>query len=359
MIHIVIGTKAQLIKMAPVMKELADRNISYNFIFTGQHRETIDELINVFKLKKPDFRLYEGKDITSIPAMILWIIYCLVKTFKNKSQIFKGGKNDVILTHGDAFSALLGALIAKIAGIKAGYVEAGLRSFNYFHPFPEEIVRMLTSHLVNYHFCPGDFAFNNSQKYKGIKINTKENTLLDALRLAIGDKEKKAELPDEKYGLVSIHRFENVFNKKRFAMILDFLEGISQKIKLLFVLHLVTKNKLEEFCFMPQLADNKNIILLPRMDFFRFIKFSNYAEFIVTDGGSNQEEDFYLGKPCLIMRKTTERKEGLGKNAVISDYNKKIIDDFVANYPRLKRNPVSFNISPSKIIVDYLVAFEI
>jgi len=133
MIYIILGTKAQLIKMAPVMKELADRNIGYNFIFTGQHRETINELVNVFKLKAPDYRLYDGRDITSVLAMFFWTVHCLIKTFKNKAEIFKGDKNGMALVHGDAFSALFGALMAKISGLKVGYVEAGLRSFDLFH----------------------------------------------------------------------------------------------------------------------------------------------------------------------------------------------------------------------------------
>lgn len=352
MIHIIIGTKAQLIKMAPVMKELADRNIGYNFIFTGQHNETIDELINVFKLKAPDYRLYSGRDITSVPAMIAWMIYCLFKSVKNKSEIFRN-KKGIALVHGDAFSALLGALMAKISGVKVGHVEAGLRSFNSFHPFPEEITRVLTSYLADYHFCPGEFALDNSRKYRGEKINTRENTLLDALNSAVGGA-VSADRPQEKYGLVSIHRFENVFNKKRFKSILDLLEEISGSIKLLFVMHPVTEKKLKEFGFMPELTGNTNIKLMPRIDYFRFIKFLNNSEFIITDGGSNQEESYYLGKPCLIMRKTTERKEGLGQNAVVAGYDKKITEDFVANYSKLTGNPGDFNVSPSKIIVDYL-----
>ena len=306
------------------MKELADRNIGYNFIFTGQHRETIDELINVFKLKAPDYRLYDGRDITSVPAMFFWIVRCLIKTLKNKTEIFKGDKDGMALVHGDAFSALLGALMAKISGLKVGYVEAGLRSFDLFHPFPEELTRRIVSGFAECHFCPGDFAFNNSKEYKGVKINTRENTLLDALRLAISS-ETIINWPQEKYAVISIHRFENVFNKKRFKFILKLLETISEKIKPLFIVHPVTEKKLKKFGFWAELLNNKIIELRPRSDYFRFIKLLNNSEFIITDGGSNQEESYYLGKPCLVMRKTTERKEGLGKNVIISEYNQEIM----------------------------------
>src|SRR3990170_7628853 len=156
MINIIIGTKAQLVKMAPIMAGLQNKNIEYNFIFTGQHKETINELLNTFKLKMPNFTLYQGNDITGVFQMILWVIRSLIQTIVQKKQIFRDQKG-IALVHGDAFSALLGALMAKIGGLKVGYIEAGLRSFKLFEPFPEEITRRITSLLVDYHFCPGKF----------------------------------------------------------------------------------------------------------------------------------------------------------------------------------------------------------
>ena len=355
MIHIILGTKAQLIKVAPVMIELQKRKIDYNFIFTGQHKETIKELIETFRLKKPDYVLYEGKDITKISQMIIWATQCLTHTFRNKKKIFNNQKG-IVLVHGDAFSALLGAIMGKIAGLKVGYIEAGLRSFNFFHPFPEEITRRITSRFADYHFCPGEFAFNNSKKYTGEKINTEVNTLYDSLKLVIeNENDIQVDVPQEKYCLVSIHRFENMFKKNQFSFILKILEEISKQIKVLFILHKPTREKLENFGFYQKLKENPNIELRPRYDYFKFIKLLSNAEFVITDGSSNQEESYYSGKPCLVMRKTTERKEGLGKNVVISKYDKEVINDFINNYQKYKLNSLNFKISPSKIIVDYLV----
>ncbi|MDP2947278.1 MAG: UDP-N-acetylglucosamine 2-epimerase, partial [Nanoarchaeota archaeon] len=324
MIHVILGTKAQLIKMAPVMKELADRNIGYNFIFTGQHKETIGELIEVFKLKSPDYTLYNGADITKISQMFFWILKCLWQTIKNKKIIFKN-KKGIILVHGDTASTLLGTLMAKIGDLKIGYIEAGLRSFNLLSPFPEEIVRRITSRLADYHFCPGAFACGNSEKYKGEKINTKENTLLDSLGWVIKNEDKiDVNIPEEKYCLVSIHRFENIFNRKRLSYILGIFKEIFG-IRILFILHKPTKEKLIVFGFYEGLEKDPRIELRPRYDYFRFIKLLRNSEFLITDGGSNQEESYYLGKPCLVMRKTTERKEGLGKNVIISEYNQEVI----------------------------------
>ncbi|MDD5639055.1 MAG: UDP-N-acetylglucosamine 2-epimerase [Candidatus Pacebacteria bacterium] len=339
--------------MAPIMEELQKQKINYNFVFTGQHKETIKELIDVFGLKKPDYILYDGKDITKISQMLIWSINCLIKTIKNKKDIFGSDKKGIVLVHGDTFSAILGARMAKIAGLKVGTIEAGLRSFDLFNPFPEEIIRRLLSPLTDYHFCPGNFAFENSQKYKGVKINTKINTLYDSLQLVLKNKDKiKVNIPNQKYCLVSIHRFENIFNKERFDFIVKKIEETSKEIKVLFILHKPTKEKLIELGYFDRLEKNENIELRPRYDYFKFIRLLIDSKFLITDGGSNQEETSYLGKPCLVMRKTTERKEGVGANVVISEYSPKIIKNFVKNYPKFEKKNKNLGGSPSKIIVD-------
>lgn len=357
-IFIVIGTKAQLIKMAPVMIELKKRKIDYRFIFTGQHQETIQELMNTFRLKRPDYTLYKGKDITKVHQMAFWFIRCLAHAVINEKKIF-GGEKGLVLIHGDALSALLGAMMAKISRLKVACVESGLRSFNLCHPFPEEITRRLLSPLTDYHFCSGKFAYKNSLKYKGIKLNTRFNTLLDSLRIAQRMEGKvQIDIPTELYCLASIHRFENIFNKKRFSFILETIKEISKQIKVLFILHQPTKEKLAEYGFYKGLKENQNIELKPRYGFFKFNKLLRGAEFVVTDGGSNQEECYYLGKPCLVIRKTTERRDELGSNIVISNYNRQIISDFVNNYPKYRLPPNDFRSSPAKIIVDYLTKWR-
>lgn len=352
-IHIVIGTKAQLIKMAPIMLELKKQKIPYNFIFTGQHQLTIDQLRKNFDIKKPDIILHKGKDITGIFQAVFWIFKILFKTFTQKTKILgKTKKNDILLTHGDTFSTILGALIGKIAKIKVAHIESGLRSFNLFSPFPEELNRLITFKLSDIFFCPGIWAKNNLKKYKGIKINTKYNTLFDALHLAIKNKVKIA-FPNKKYAIVSIHRFENIFKKEKFKNIIKLLNKISESQQLLFILHEPTKKQLKKFKFN-NLLNKKNIKICPRHDYFEFIKLINKSEFVITDGGSNQEECFYMGKPCLLMRETTERKEGLKKNVVISKFNEKVILNFVKNYKKYKIATDTNKNSPSKIIVNFL-----
>lgn len=355
MIHVILGTKAQLIKMAPVMYELQKRKIPYNFIFTGQHKETMKDLMSVFKLKKPDYILYKGKDITKISQMFIWFLKCFFKTLFKKREIFKNDRTGLVVIHGDTFSTLLGALIGKITGHKVAHIESGLRSFNYFNPFPEEITRIMVFKFTNYYFCPGKWALNNLSNRKGVKINTKANTLYDSLQLAIRNlKGVKVKIPNEEYALVSLHRFENIYKKERFKEIIEILNNISKKIKLLFILHKPTKTNLRKFGFYNILEKNKNIELRPRYDYFKFIKLLNNSEFLISDGGSNQEESYYLGKPCLLLRYKTERKEGLGKNVCLSKFDKDKINYFIKNYKKFRTKYEGQKISPTKIIVNKL-----
>lgn len=355
-IHIVIGTKAQLIKMAPIMSELQRRGIDYRFIFTGQHQETITKLRKNFGIKSPDVTLHKGKDITGIGQMFFWILRILYQTIIHKRRIFgKTTSSDIILVHGDTFSTLLGALMGKVAGIQIGHIESGLRSFNVWNPFPEEIVRILTFRLSDYLFCPGQWAVANVKNFKGIKINTKHNTLYDSLCLARDRFEHShVAIPETPYAVCTIHRFETIFKKEQFEKSLDIIIEISRNIRVLFILHPPTKKQLTKLSLMAKLTAEKNIELRPRYDYFDFIKLIDSSEFVVSDGGSNQEECYYLGKPCLLLRETTERKEGLERNIILSKFDRSVINDFCNSYHKYQDTALKLNDLPSKTIVDYL-----
>lgn len=356
MLHFVVGTKAQLIKIAPIMASLQQRHIEYNFIFTGQHKDTIDKLIQNFNIKQPDIILYNGKDVTSIIQMLFWMIRIIFITLVYKKYIFcKQGKNDIVLVHGDTFSTLLGALMGRLSGKKVAHIESGLRSFNVFHPFPEEIIRILTHALSDLFFCPGEWAMRNINNSHGMKIDTSFNTLYDSLSIAREQIDKiSIEVPKYKYAIISIHRFENIFNRDRLCAILDCLNLISEKIKLLFVLHPPTWSQLCKYNLISKIKYQKNIQLCNRYDYFDFIKLLINSEFLITDGGSNQEEAYYLGKPTLLMRKTTERQDGINRNVVISNYNISLIMEFVTNYKIYLKNDTRVNTSPSSLIISHL-----
>ncbi len=206
MIHLVLGTKAQLVKMTPVMARLKERGIPYNFIFTGQHRATIEEMLDEFDLKKPDVVLYEGDDIVSIPKMIWWMGRILWKSLVKRRSIFGADRKGLVLVHGDTFSTLLGALMGRLGGLRVGHIESGLRSFNLFHPFPEELTRLATFRMSHTLFCPGDWAMNNVRTLRRERVDTRENTLADSLRLVLRCPHRRDHIPSEPFGLVSLHR---------------------------------------------------------------------------------------------------------------------------------------------------------
>lgn len=359
MIHVFLGTKAQLIKMAPIMREMQARNISYNFIFSGQHQKTIADIRQNFNIKEPDIILYQGKDITGMLQMAIWSIKIIFFTLSNKKRVWKNDKKGIVLNHGDTFSTLLGSILAKSFGFQNAHIESGLRSFRCFHPFPEELIRLAVFKLSNVYFAPDKWALKNLDGYKGMKVNTQANTLYDSLQIIKKwSHPPKIKIPDYQYAIVSLHRFENISRKKSLNRIISLLDFISKDIKLLFITHAPTLKWLEKTKLIKKLEAMKNIELRPRYDYHDFISLVIKSEFVITDGGSNQEECYYLGKPCLLFRKATERNEGLGKNVILSRFDKHIIQEFTSNYNFYRRNEIQHSVTPSKIIIDTLQTFE-
>ncbi|WP_188149871.1 UDP-N-acetylglucosamine 2-epimerase [Teredinibacter waterburyi] len=355
MIHIFLGTKAQLIKMAPIMRELQDRNIEYNFIFSGQHQNTINDLRNNFGVKEPNVILHSGKDINSIPAMLLWMIKIIYRSLIDRKRIWREDRDGIVLNHGDTFSTLLGTILGKLSGLSCGHIESGLRSYNLLHPFPEEITRLLVFKMTDHFFCPGEWAINNVASYNGIKIDSKGNTLYDSLQSILSlPLNPNLPIPSIKFGIVSIHRFENIFSKEKLEFIVNKTIEISAHTKLLFILHSPTEKRLKRYNLYKTLSTNSNIELRPRYDYKDFVTLIQASTFVVSDGGSNQEECFYLRKPCLLMREATERQEGINDNVVISNYNNDTITQFFDDLPNHKSDAPPQIKSPTQVIVNYL-----
>ena len=187
MIHVIVGTRAQIIKMAPVIKELENRGIDYNFIFLAQHKETMYEIMAQFGIKKPDIVIGDiGKDVTNVKDMIFWSFRVLINSFFNSKKIFRNDQQGVVLIHGDAPPLFLGGLMAKWQGLKVAQVEAGLRSYNYLKPFPEELTRVFSAKigLIDIFFCQDEEAISNVSCLNKTAYCTRFNTMLDSLRLA-------------------------------------------------------------------------------------------------------------------------------------------------------------------------------
>ncbi len=354
-IYIVLGTRAQFIKMAPIMTEMKKRNLPYTLIYTAQHRENVQEILDVYGLRKPDLNIYEGEESNTMSKGFKWMFDMLFKALvKAKKYLPEKG---IVLTHGDTFTAWLAALMGKRAGCRVGHVESGLRSFNIFSPFPEEISRLITFRFSDIYFCADEWSMNNLRKYKGEKINIGANTMLDGVKFAVESKNKtKFDFQKEPYVLVSIHRYENIFKDRFTDTIIPYLKDISKKHRLIVTLHPTTRERLKQLNLYEELNKEERIVLHKRFDFVDWINVCNDAEFVISDGGSNQEELSYLGVPTLLFRDHTERKEGLDENVVLSMFDKNLIDDFVDNYKDYKREPLFSKIHPSAEIVDYLVA---
>jgi UDP-N-acetylglucosamine 2-epimerase (non-hydrolysing) len=346
--------------MAPIMLECQKRKLKWRWIYTAQHRDTIEETLKIFGLHEPDCTVVRwNTEAKTVGKMWIWIIKMFLAIPRSR-KILGGymGKEHIVLTHGDTFTTWLGALMGRLTRTKVMHVEAGLRSFIIFRPFPEEINRLITFRLANYYACPGEWAVRNLKRYQGEKLNTRENTQIDTLRFGLANAEKsKFKTPNGKYSVASIHRYENIFKEDRFSLIVDRLEIVTKRIPVYLVQHPATIEQLKKLPKIKErLVNNKQIYLLPRLEYLPFIKLIMHSEFVITDGGGNQEELYHMGKPTLLFRNETERHEGLGVTTIVSKLNDKIITDFVENYKKYQHKPsvADKKESPSAMIVSYL-----
>jgi len=363
-IYFFIGTTAELIKLAPVIKDLEERKIDFKIIASNQNRLNFDELKHLIKKKNADYT-FMIKPFNWPKNIYLRFIVWIFKSFGNfyiyfRNEFKTDKKNVLFIVHGDTSTSAIGAVVAKLCRVKLLHIESGLRSYNFFEPFPEEINRFIISNLANIHFCPNNWAVKNLRWTRGLKINTKYNTVLETLEstVKIRSKENYRKLVgNKKYFVLVIHRQEHtLFNKSITKDILDlFTNYANTNLKCVLILHKLTEDFLVGGELMEALKTNKNIIMFPRLSYVEFINLLNGSEFIATDGGSNQEEAYYMGKPCLLLRQRTERIEGLGKNSILSMNNKKAINRFLKSYKRYERKKVNIKTSPSKIITNHLL----
>lgn len=305
----VFGTRPEAIKMAPVVKELEKYpdEIESIVCVTAQHRQMLDQVLDLFAIK-PDFDLNIMK-----PNQDLWTITSDVLLLMK--DVFEKSKPDIVLVHGDTTTSMAAALSAFYARIPVGHVEAGLRTFDKYYPFPEEINRVFADAVCTYHFAPTDTSVNNLIKsaIPEDHIYKTGNTVIDALLHTV--KNNQADLsyiglnPNLKTILLTSHRREN------------FGEPIRNICKA--VLELVEKNKDIQVVYpvhlnpnvqkpVKELLDNKERIhLIEPMEYAPFSTLMKKSHIIMTDSGGVQEEAPSLGKPVIVLRSTTERPEAV------------------------------------------------
>lgn len=354
-----IGTEAELIKVFPIILECRKNDLPYHIIASGQNNIAASRIMKELDLII-DVELSEEADIRKDAVGLLQWTVSIAKSAKRKIRRKFGDymlESSVMIVHGDTVSTVLGASIGKKLGMKVCHVEAGLRSHNIFNPFPEELDRMITCRMSDVHFAPGTDACHNLKRVKGQVINTRYNTILDSLyyaeKMPVLDKTIVG-LKKTPYFVFVMHRQENLMNKNFVKAVIEKIVRCTADIRCVFILHKLTEIRLKELGLIEQLRKDKKIILIPRVEYFDFMKVLNGAEYVITDGGSNQEELYYMGKPCLILRKNTERNEGIGENAVMFEGDIHKIEVFSRNYELYRKNAIRTETSPKNIIFNVI-----
>ena len=304
----VFGTRPEAIKMAPLVKELEKRpNIKSIVCLTAQHRDMLDQVIEIFKIK-PDYDLNIMKPNQTLSGITTEVITGI-------DDVIKKEKPDVILVHGDTTTAMAAALAAMNNQVRVGHVEAGLRTYDMNSPFPEEMNRQIIDRIADFLFAPTEESKQNLLDSK-ININQKitvtGNTAIDALKITVLKDYTDENLEWAKGSrliLLTAHRRENI--GKPMEQIFTAINQITEKfpdVKVIYPVHL--NPKVREIA-NAKFANNERVKLIEPLDVLEFHNYMEKAYLIMSDSGGVQEEAPSLGKPVLVLRDTTERPEGI------------------------------------------------
>ncbi len=317
---LIFGTRPEAIKMAPVVKAFQnDDAFETKVCLTAQHREMLDQVMDIFNLKA-DFDL-------AVMAQNQTLSDITCKIIKGLGKIFKEWRPDIVLVHGDTTTSFAAALAAFYEKITVGHVEAGLRTGNRYSPWPEEMNRCLASELANIHFSPTDKSKNNliKENIPSEEIIVTGNTVIDALletidyigsnKELIKDMQKRFDYihTDKKLILVTGHRREN--HGDGFLNICKALKTLASRddVQIIYPVHL-NPNVLKPVHEI--LGEVEDVHLIEPLDYLSFLYLMKQSYLILTDSGGVQEEAPSLGKPVLVMRDTTERPEAIEAGTV-------------------------------------------
>lgn len=293
--------------MAPLVKELEKREEIKSIVcVTAQHREMLDQVLETFDIK-PDYDLNimkQGQTLSDITTRAL----------EGIDGVIKEAKPDIVLVHGDTTTTFAGGLAAFYNQVSIGHVEAGLRTYNKYSPYPEEMNRQMVDCMTDMYFAPTLLSRDNllKENIDASKIYVTGNTAIDAMSTTV-DKEYKHEVLEwvgnDRMILLTAHRRENLGEpmKNIFRGIRRVLDEIKD-IKVIYPIH---KNPLVREAADEVLGDSDRIRLIEPLEVFDFHNFQNMSHIILTDSGGIQEEAPSLGKPVLVLRDTTERPEGI------------------------------------------------
>jgi UDP-N-acetylglucosamine 2-epimerase (non-hydrolysing) len=312
----IFGTRPEAIKMAPLVKELErTEGIESKVCVTAQHREMLDQVLEYFEIK-PDFDLNIMKSKQTLTGIT-------TKVLKGLAEVFEQEKPDMILVHGDTTTTFAGALAAFYQQIKVGHVEAGLRTFDKYFPFPEEMNRKLTGSLADLHFAPTKGSKDNLLR-EGVNpkdIYVTGNTVIDAMKHTVkenyvfdNDELNKIDFINKKVIMITAHRRENWGQGiENICTALNRIVEENQDFELIYLVHLnpVVKDVVDK-----KLGGKERIHLLPPLDTNETHNLMNKCFMVMTDSGGLQEEAPHLGKPVLVLRDVTERPEAVDYGTV-------------------------------------------
>ena len=320
-----IGTRAEVIKIRPVVKRLASRGIPVDLIWVGLHSDHALESIEPFLR-----RIYKLNDATGDKetpiAVLTWFITSNIKLqFLALKIRLRRKRFPLLLVHGDTLCTLMGALFARTLKIRAGHIEAAVRSGAIFRPFPEEISRRIVSNLVSLHFAPGDNEFGKAQRYRGTAINTKHNTSRDALYDDLDD----LKIQNLGYLVVTLHRTELLSDKQKLAEICLEIIRISSKYEVRWFIGGHEKSSLEKFGLLSKI-ESSGIQLRSRSEHSLFVKEFSHAHCVITDSGGLQSECHDLGVPVIVHRKESEYQGEPGDYWIMTNWKIDPIEEFLA-----------------------------
>ncbi|MGB2992565.1 MAG: UDP-N-acetylglucosamine 2-epimerase (non-hydrolyzing), partial [Paenisporosarcina sp.] len=304
----IFGTRPEAIKMAPLVLELEKHTDDIESIVTvtAQHRQMLDQVLDTFGIK-PDFDLNIMKDRQTL-------IDVTTRGLEGLDAVMKEAKPDIVLVHGDTTTTFIASLAAFYNQIAVGHVEAGLRTFNKYSPYPEEMNRQLTGVMADLHFSPTEVSAENLRRENKPedRIVVTGNTAIDALKTTVRDEYTHPVL--EKMGtdrmiLLTAHRRENLGQPMRnmFRAIKRLIEE-HDDVQVVYPVHM---NPAVREVANEVLGNDPRIHLIEPLEVLDFHNFASRSFIILTDSGGVQEEAPSLGKPVLVLRDTTERPEGI------------------------------------------------
>ena len=306
-ISIILGTRPEIIKMSPIIRECENLNLDYFILHTGQHYSYNMDRIFFEQLQLPEARhnldVGSGTHAEQTGKILIGI-----------EKILKKEKPDIVLVEGDTNTVLAGALAASKLHIKIGHVEAGLRSYD--RKMPEEINRILTDHCSDLLFTPTEKSRQIllNENIPDEKIFVTGNTIVDAVHQNLKIANEKADVLNDlniepkNYFLVTAHRQENTDDEVRIKNIFDGLERVSREFNLpvIYPIHPRARKMMNKFGL-----NANGIRLIDPLDFLSFLQLESQAKLVLTDSGGVQEETCILGVPCVTLRDNTERPETL------------------------------------------------